>query len=82
MTFTAFLTEAISLLVGAIKGIGQGIGEGITSIVRSLIFETVENTTSMSAFASLAFLLCGIALAFTLTRWVLNFFTSMGNRNR
>ena len=80
MTFSEFLTQAIALLVGAIQGIGQGLGSGISSVVSSLIFSS--DGTAMSAFAQLAFLLGGLALGFTLCRWVLNFFTSMGNRNR
>lgn len=82
MDFTEFLTQAIALIVGGIKGIGDGIAGGISSIVKALLFETVGETTSMSSFASLAFILIAISLGFTLCRWVLNFFTSMGNRNR
>lgn len=80
MTFSEFLTQAIALLVGAITGIGQGIGSGISSVVTSLIFSS--DGSAMSSFAQLAFLLGGLALGFSLFRWVLNFFTSMGNRNR
>ena len=80
---SAVLTEMVDLITGALVGIGQGIGEGITSMVQSLfIVQGTGGAESLTTFGSLVLIFAGLSLAFGLVRWCLNFFTSLGARNR
>ena len=73
------LTEIIEILVGGIGGVAEGIGVGLSTLA-SAIFLTAEG--ALSVFGTLVVVFAGVALAFGLTRWVLNFVSSMGARNR
>ena len=81
------LIEAfINAIGGSIVGIAEKLGEGISAIVTNLIYVTTgtgaDATTTLSPFAVLALVLMGLSLGFSLFRWGLNFFTSLGRRNR
>lgn len=76
--YSQFATDAIDLLVGSIGGIATGIGTGLSSLISYLAI----SGTSMSPFMAVIFVLGGIALAFGLSRWVVNLLTSLGQRNR
>lgn len=82
MSGTAIIAEIVSILTSGLISMGQGIGQGIMAMINALFFTTSEGTTSLSVFAVLIVVFAGISLAFALTRWVLNFITSFGNRNR
>lgn len=86
MNWVTFLNSVIELLVGAIKGIGQGIGSGLSALAESIFLVTTGTgeaaVTSLSTFGAIVIIFAGISLAFGLTRWVLNFITSLGARNR
>lgn len=72
------LVESLELLTGGLTTIAAALGSGMAAYVEGLLI----SGTSMSAFASVIFLFCGIALAFALGRWVVNFIGSLGKRNR
>lgn len=80
MTGTAIVAAIIDILVSGLTGIGEGIGKAL-SVMASSIFLNTEGT-SMSLFGSLIIVFAAISLGLALTRWVLNFITSLGNRNR
>lgn len=80
MSGSAILTAIIEILVGAISGIATGIGKGFSDLATG-IFLNAEGT-AISMFGSLVVVFAGIALAMGLCRWVLNFITSLGARNR
>lgn len=75
------LTEIIQLLVGGITGIATGIGQGVSSLVTQ-IFLTGEGTQAspyaLSVFGAVIAVFGGISLAVGLSRWVMNFLTSLG----
>lgn len=73
---TNILTEIIQLLTGGLAEMATGIGSGLNSLARS-IFLTTEGTLSL--FGGLIVIFAGIALAVGLSRWVVNFLTSLGN---
>lgn len=77
----AVLQEIISVLVAGISGIAAGIGEGLTTLVKSL-FLTGTDSMSLSVFGGLAVVFAGISLAIGLCRWVVDWITSLGARNR
>lgn len=79
---TGILTEIISILVGGIQGIATGIGGGLSTLVKE-IFLTTSGTgdsavTSLSTFGALIVVFAGISLAIGLSRWVVNWVTSLG----
>ena len=82
MATSALITAIVDALGGSIVAIAEKLGAGISAIITNLIYVTVDTTTSLSPFAVVALVLMGISLGFTLFRWGLNFFTSLGRRNR
>lgn len=72
------LTEIIGIIVGGFTEMGSGLGAGISSFVTAIMF----SGEVMSAFAILLFIFVAINLSMSLFRWVLNFVTSLGQRNR
>lgn len=80
------LSEIISLLTGGITGVATGIGQGLSTLAKSVFIETVgegaQATTQLSTFGALIVIFAGIGLAIGLSRWVVNFCTSLGARNK
>lgn len=77
MNATSILTQIIDILTAGITGTATGIGEGLSALVKN-IFLTGE---TLSAFGMLVVIFAGISLALGLTRWMVNFVTSLGARN-
>lgn len=82
MEGTAIVSQIIEILVSGISGIATGIGGGISELVKSIFFTTSGETTTMSLFGIMIVVFAGISLAIGLSRWVLQFLTSLGSRNR
>ena len=78
----AILTQIIELLVGGITGVASGIGEGLSSLATSIFLSGTGESQTLSVFGSLIIIFAGISLAIGLSRWVVNFVTSLGARNR
>lgn len=76
------MTEIIELLVGGIAGVAEGIGGGLQTLATSIFLEGTGDSASLSVMGSLVVIFAGISLAIGLSRWVLNFVTSLGERNR
>ena len=80
------MSDIIKILVGAIKEFATGIGEGLSSLVQSIFLVTSGNgeaaTTTLSVFGIVILIFAGVSLAVGLSRWVVNFITSLGSRNR
>lgn len=81
----ALLGNITSLLFGGMTNFATGIGSALQSLVGG-IFVSGAGTTSdpytLTLFGGLVIIFGGLSLCFTLSRWVLNFVTSLGNRNR
>lgn len=77
---TAILQEIIKILIGGITGVAQGIGSGLTTLAQSIFLGTEPGT--LSVFGGLVVVFAGISLAIGLCRWVVNWITSLGSRNR
>lgn len=82
MTGTELLGSIIEIMVGGFTEMGAGLGAGLSSFVSSIIYTTNGDTTVMSPFATILFIFIAISLSMSLFRWVLNFVTSIGQRNR
>ena len=80
------MSDIIKILVGAIKDFATGIGTGLSSLVQSIFLVTTGDgssaTTSLSVFGIVILIFAGVSLAVGLSRWVVNFITSLGSRNR
>lgn len=74
----ALLGNIIEIIVSGITSIAGGIGEGLSALAASIFLAS----GGLSVFGALILIFAGISLAFGLCRWVLNFITSLGNRNR
>lgn len=79
---SGILSEIVTLMVGGISGIAQGIGTGLSTLATSIFLTGTGDTQKLSVFGSLVVVFAGISLAVGLSRWVLNFVTSLGARNR
>lgn len=77
---TAILQEIISILVAGISGIATGVGQGLTTLAQTLFLGTEAG--SLSVFGGLVVVFAGISLAIGLCRWVVDWITSLGARNR
>lgn len=80
-TPTTLLQEILSLLTGGLSTIATSMGAGIKDMVVS-IFLTGADTWTLNAFGTLVVIFAAVALSLSLFRWVLNFVTSWGQRNR
>lgn len=81
MTGTALVTEIVQILVSGITGIAQGVGAGLSELARAIFFTSSGETETLSVMGILIIAFAGISLAIGLSRWVLNFLTSLGSRN-
>lgn len=79
---TALLQQIIEILVGGITGIAQGVGTGLTELAKSIFVTGTGETTTLSIFGGLVVVFAGISLAIGLCRWVVDWVTSLGSRNR
>lgn len=79
---SGILSEIVTLMVGGISGIAQGIGGGLSTLATSIFLTGSGETEKLSVFGGLVVVFAGISLAVGLSRWVLNFVTSLGARNR
>ncbi len=82
MTGTALVTAIIEILVSGISGIATGVGQGLSTLAQSIFFATTGDTTGLSVLGTCIIAFAAISLGLSLCRWVLNFFTSLGARNR
>lgn len=82
MTGTALVTAIIEILVSGISGIATGVGEGLSTLANSIFFVTTEGSTTLSVLGICIIAFAAISLGLALCRWVVNFFTSLGARNR
>lgn len=80
---SSILTEIISLLVSGITGIATGIGQGLSNLVQSIFLEVGEagTVTGLSTFGGVIVIFAGVSLAIGLSRWVVNWVTSLGASN-
>lgn len=80
------LKDMISILVGGLVDFGQGIGTALSSLVKSIFLVTTGDgssaTTTFSIFGIMILIFGSVSLAVGLSRWAVNFVTSLGRRNR
>lgn len=77
----AIMSDIIEILVGGITGVATGIGGGLSTLATSVFLTGTGETQTLSTFGTLIVVFAGISLAIGLSRWVVNFVTSLGSRN-
>lgn len=82
MTGTAMVTEVVSILTAGLTSIGTAMGGALSSMATSLFLSGTGENETLSVFAVIMIVFCSVSLGLSLFRWVLNFITSWGNRNR
>lgn len=75
------LTEIIDILYSGITGVAQGVGEGLSTLVTSIFLDGTGDAKTLSVFGGLVVCFAGISLAIGLSRWVVNWVTSLGASN-
>lgn len=75
---SAVVTEIITTLTSGIAGIATGIGTGLSTLVKSIFLDATGETTKLSMFGGLIVVFAGVSLAIGLSRWVVNWVTSLG----
>ena len=78
---TTILQEIISILTGGITGIASGIGSGLSELVQKIFIDGTGDTKKLSIFGGLVVVFAGVSLAIGLSRWVVNWVTSLGASN-
>lgn len=82
MTGVQILQAIIEILVGGISGVATGIGSGLSTLATSIFLTGTGESQTLSTFGVLIVCFAGISLAVGLCRWVVNFVTSLGARNK
>ena len=75
---SAVVTEIISTLTAGISGMATGIGTGLSTLAKSIFLDTTAETMKLSTFGGLIVVFAGVSLAIGLSRWVVNWVTSLG----
>ena len=82
MTGVEIVSSVVEILVSGITGIASGVGEGLSSLASAIFMTGEAGSETLSIFGTLIIVFAGISLAIGLCRWVLNFLTSLGARDR
>lgn len=82
MTGIEILQAIIQILVGGITEVAKGIGAGLSELAQSIFLTGTGDAQTLSVFGVLIVCFAGISLAVGLCRWVVNFVSSLGARNR
>lgn len=86
MSGTELVGSIVEILISGISGIATGLGEGLSTLASGIFFTTTGTgdtaTTQLSVLGTCIIAFAAISLGLALCRWVLNFFTSLGARNR
>ena len=78
---SAILTEIIQLLTGGLTQMATGLGSGLQSFVTSIFVDNTGSTPQLTTFGGIIVIFGGVALAIGLSRWVMNYLTSLGASN-
>ena len=80
-TLSAVLSEIITLLTSGLTQMATGIGGGLTALVTSVFLEGDGDTQKLSVFGGVIVIFAGVSLAIGLSRWVVNWVTTLGASN-
>lgn len=76
------LTEIINLLVGSISGIASSIGQSLQQLVTAIFLTgngTENSPYALSVYSAIIIVFASVALAVSLSRFIVNWLSSLGN---
>lgn len=76
------LVEGIEVLTAGIVPYAKAFGGGLKELATAIFVDTTGETTKLGIVGGMAFLFGGLSLAVGISRWFLNWITSLGARNR
>lgn len=76
---SAILSEILTLLTSGISQFATGFGTGLKDMVTGIFLDGSGDTQKLSVFGGLCIVFAGVGLAIGLSRWVLNWVSSLGN---
>lgn len=80
---SAVLVEGIEIMTAGIVPYATAFGAGLKELAVSIFIEEgAEGASTLGIVGGVAFLFAGLSLAVGLSRWFLNWVTSLGARNR
>lgn len=75
----AIVTEIVGIMTQGLTGIATGIGGGLSTLVQEIFLNVGEDgATELSLFGGVIVVFAGISLAIGLSKWVVNWVTSLG----
>lgn len=74
----AIVTEIVGILTQGIAGIAEGIGGGLATLVQNIFLDTTADGNKLSLFGGVIVVFAGVSLAIGLSKWVVNWVTSLG----
>ena len=79
---TDILSMILQILVGGFTAIAEGVGPAFSALAEGIFLTGTGDTKTLSTFGILVVTFAAISIGLGLCRWVLNFITSLGARNR
>lgn len=76
---SALLHEIIALLTSGLVEFGTALGGALSSMVSSIFLTGTGDTQTLSTFGGMVIIFAGIALCISLSRFIVNWLTSLGN---
>lgn len=76
---SALVQAMIEILVAGLTGIATGIGSGLNALATNIFVTESNGSYSLTVFGGLILAFAGIGLAIGLSRFVVNWVTSLGN---
>ena len=82
MEGTALVADILEIFGAGITGVATSVASALGELATNIFFVTADGTTTISVLGVCIIVFAAISLGLGLMRWVLNFFTSLGSRNR
>lgn len=76
---SAILLEIIALLTSGLVEFGTSIGSALSSMVSSIFLTGTGDAQTLSTFGGIVIIFAGISLCIGLSRFIVNWLTSLGN---
>ena len=76
------LVEGIEVMTSGIVPYATALGGGLKELATAIFVDGAGETQKLGIVGGMVFLFAGIGLAMGLSRWFLNWVTSLGARNR
>ena len=72
------VTEIVGIMTEGLTGIATGIGGGLSTLVQNIFLDASGDEKKLSLFGGVIVVFAGISLAIGLSKWVVNWVTSLG----